>query len=89
MIPVTVVVMDESSEARWLAERSEAAGYVFIFVLVSFGIWGAMRSCAFACPPKPRAGRTVLEAVHSIGFRGRGKKEKLIKTVRKCNEYRE
>ena len=54
--------MDASLEARWLAERSEAAGYAVLVVPALYGGWGAMRSYAFACPPEPRGRRTLADA---------------------------
>ena len=40
LIPVTVTVTDESSEGRWLSERTEAAGYVVIFVSAFLTVGG-------------------------------------------------
>ena len=42
---------DAHLEARWLAEGSEAAGYVVAVVSDSFIGWGATRSYDFACLP--------------------------------------
>ena len=55
-------MMDVSPEARWLAERLAAAGYVVLVALTSFGGQGATRSYAFACLPEPRGQRTLSEA---------------------------
>ena len=50
-------------EARWLAEIPEAAGYIFIVVLASFGSQGVKCLYAFLCPPEPRSQRTLSVAV--------------------------
>ena len=42
-----VETMDASPEARWLAERSEAAGYIVLVVLDSFGGQGGTQLYAF------------------------------------------
>ena len=77
-----------SSDIQWLAERSEAEGYVVVVVLVLFSGWGGFGSYVFACPPEPSGMSTILVAAQSVGYRGKGEKGKLVKIVRKCNEYR-
>ena len=64
--------MDASLEARWLVERSAAAGYIIIIVSPSLGSQGATWSYDFAYPPKPRGRRTLSVA----GYSDRGGGEK-------------
>ena len=85
---------DASPEARWLAERSAAAGYVVVVILALFDGQGAMPSYAFACRPEPM-GRRILLLVeaYSVGgcalyrWQRQRQKWKLAQIVRKCNEY--
>ena len=84
---------DASPEARWLAERSAAAGYIVIVISALFSGQGKMRSYAFACPPKPRGRNNLfLVEAYSVGggalyrWRRRREKWKLAQIVRKCNK---
>ena len=87
--------MDAFLEVRWFAERSAAARYIVIVISASFIGRGAMRSYAFACPPKPRERHTMLLVEsYSVGggaiyqWQRKRRKGKLAQIVRKCNEFR-
>ena len=54
--------MDVSLEARWLGERSAAAGYVVIIISDSFGSQGVMWSYDSAFPPESRGQYIMLLA---------------------------
>ena len=56
-------------EARWLAERLEASGYVFIVILALFGSREDMQSYDFVCLTKPR-GRCILALVETYSVDG-------------------
>ena len=69
MLEAAGSMTDASPEARWLAERSAAAGYVVVIVSTSFGGWGATPSYDFAFPPGLRGWLTlaVAEAKREVG----------------------
>ena len=87
--------MDVSLEARWLVERSAAAGYVVIIILTSFGSQGVMWSYDSAFLPNPR-GQYIMLLTEAYSFsdgplywwwrQKQRQKKKLAQMVRKHNE---
>ena len=62
-------IMDASQEARWLAERPAATGYVVIVVSASFGSLGGDAAICFCMHARTGGGRTlsVAEAKSEVG----------------------
>ena len=87
-IPLTITMTDASPEARWLAERSAAAGYVVVVVPASFGGWGGNVVILFFMHARTKGEsyyvggyaicwwerRTLSVVAHSVGYGGGGEK---------------
>ena len=78
MLEAASDIMDVSLEARWLAEKLEAMGYVVLVVLAFFGGRGATRSYDFSCQPEMIGKRTLSVAAYYTGGIGRSGREKGI-----------